>query len=107
MKKGFLYVEAMMGIGLFALGTVSIAGFYLTVWRFSQRHEDKERAALLAEEAVISLRTEGRIVRSSDDDLTLTVQEQEGKWVGKLKIRELRVYQKEETEPIYNLFTYE
>ena len=106
MKNGYLYLEALLGISIFMVGVVCIAGCYLTIWNFMLRHEAKEKATLLAEAAVISLRQHREVITSSGD-LTLTIEKKENLWPGKLTSKELKVFYKEEQEPLYNLFIYE
>ena len=107
MSRGYLYLEALVGLSLFTAGIVGIAGFYLGVLHLMQRHETRERAVFLAEQAAVDLRQLDKPVMSELDDLRLELVEQEQVWQGKLRRRELRVYYRQEQEPIYNLLIYE
>ena len=107
MKQGFLYIEALAGVGIFLAVIVCLVSCYFTVLRMMLRHEAKEKAALLAEAAIISLHQTGVIAEPSEHDFQITLQAQEGIWQGKLQPKELKVYYKKEQAPLYNLITYE
>ena len=107
MKRGFLYLEALAGVGIFVAVLVCLVSCYFTVLHMMLRHEAKEKAALLAETAVISLQQTGVFDGQSEPDFQITLQTRETLWQGKLQTKELKVYYKKEREPLYNLFIYE
>ncbi len=106
MKKGFLLLEMLIGIGIFLAVSITIGCCYMTSLQLMVRHKIRGEAVEIAEKQI---KEESRAQNFSGHKADFSWEKRE-RFVlpdSRLKLVELRIYYAGEKEPVYNLFSYE